>query len=219
MTLARTRLPAEARRAAVIDAALRVFSDGSYSGATTADIAREAGVSEPILYRHFGCKRDLYLACIDDAWVRLRSAVEEGVAAESDPGAWPLAVAKVLQRRDRRLPVHLWIQAVSQAGEDPEVRRFLRRHMKEVHFFFAGLMRRSQEAGGIPPDRDPDTEAWIGLGVGLLRSVQDALGGLLTTEDFEAIAASRKAWLTGQSPLSEAVAAEARRDAREAKSD
>ncbi len=40
-------------RVALIDAALRVFASGSYSGATTAEIAREARVSEPILYRHF----------------------------------------------------------------------------------------------------------------------------------------------------------------------
>ena len=46
-----TRLPAAERRQATVDAVLRVFVGGSYSGATTAEIAREAGVSEPILYR------------------------------------------------------------------------------------------------------------------------------------------------------------------------
>ena len=44
---------------------MMVFSTGSYSGATTAEIAREAGVSEPILYRHFASKRELYFACLD----------------------------------------------------------------------------------------------------------------------------------------------------------
>ena len=52
-TLGKTRLPAAERRQAIVEAAMTVFSTGSYSGATTADIAREAGVSEPILYRHF----------------------------------------------------------------------------------------------------------------------------------------------------------------------
>jgi len=49
-------------------AALRVFSSGSYAGSTTAEIAREAGVSEPVLYRHFPSKRDLWAACLDAAW-------------------------------------------------------------------------------------------------------------------------------------------------------
>src|SRR2546426_7181412 len=69
------RLSAAERRTAIIAAALRVFSEGSYAGATTAQIAREAGISEPILYRHFSSKRDLYFACLDDAWVGLRDSL------------------------------------------------------------------------------------------------------------------------------------------------
>ena len=73
---AKPRLAKEARRQAVLESACRVFSRSSYRGATTADIAQEAGISEPILYRHFGCKRDLYFACLDEMWLRLRQAVE-----------------------------------------------------------------------------------------------------------------------------------------------
>ena len=72
VTQAKQRLTAEARRQAVLDTACRVFSRSSYRGATTAEIAREAGISEPILYRHFGSKRDLYLACLDEAWASFR---------------------------------------------------------------------------------------------------------------------------------------------------
>ncbi len=191
------RLAASERRAALIDAALRVFAAGSYSGATTADIARAAGVSEPILYRHFASKRDLYFACIEETWAQLREAVEELVAQE-DPSEWPLAVGKAVRGlRERCLPTHIWIQALSEAGEDPEVRRFLRRHFRDVHGFFADLLRRAQAAGGIPAERDPDAEAWIGLGIGLLRSVQDRLGGVVAEEDFAAISESRRAWLGG----------------------
>ena len=67
------RLPAAERRQAIAEGALRVFASGSYSGATTADIAREVGVSEPIIYRHFGSKRELYLACLDLALTRNES--------------------------------------------------------------------------------------------------------------------------------------------------
>jgi AcrR family transcriptional regulator len=196
---ARSRLPAAERRAAVLDAALSVFGEGSYGGATTADIARAGGVSEPILYRHFGCKRDLYLACLDEMWTRLRQAVEQIVAAEPDPREWLFAVPKAiaLLRGQGVLPNQLWIQALSEAGEDPEIRRYLRRHMREVHDFVADLYRRAQAEGAMPADRDPDAEAWIGLSIGLLRSVQDRLGGLLTPEDFTAILNARRASLLG----------------------
>ncbi len=197
---AKARLSASDRRAAIVSAALRSFAAGSYSGATTAEIARAAGISEPILYRHFGCKRDLYFACLEEAWSHLRSTVEEIVAAEENPAEWPLAVAKAVHMlRDRRLlPMHIWIQALSEAGDDPAVRKFLRKHLREAHAYFAALLRRAQAAGGVAPDRDPDTEAWVALGIGLLRSVQDRLGGgLLDDGDFAAIAASRRQWLTG----------------------
>ena len=70
MTRGRTDAPAGGRAPAGDrrGCAAACSRPGSYSGATTAEIAREAGVSEPILYRHFGSKRDLYLACLDEAW-------------------------------------------------------------------------------------------------------------------------------------------------------
>jgi AcrR family transcriptional regulator len=196
---ARCRLPATERRAAVVEAAVRVFGEGSYGGATTADIARAAGVSEPILYRHFGCKRDLYFACLDEMWSRLRDAVEQIVAAEPDAREWLFAMPKaVLKLREQGIhPNQLWIQALSEAGEDAEVRRYVRKHMREVHRFVADLYRRVQVEGAMPADRDPEAEAWIGLGIGLLRSVQDRLGGLLTPEDFTAILNARRASLLG----------------------
>jgi AcrR family transcriptional regulator len=188
------RLPAAERRAGLVDAALRVFAEGSYDGATTAEIARAAGVSEPILYRHFGSKRDLYVACLDEMWLRLRGAVEEIVAAEPDPREWPFAMPKAIGRlRGEGIhPNQLWIQALSQASEDPDLRRLVRKHVREVHDFVADLYRRAQAEGGVADNLDPNAEAWVGLGIGLLRSVQDSLGGLLTQEDFEAILQARR---------------------------
>ena len=188
------RLPAAERRAGLVDAALRVFAEGSYDGATTAEIARAAGVSEPILYRHFGSKRDLYVACLDEMWLRLRGAVEEIVAAEPDPREWPFAMPKAIARlRGEGIhPNQLWIQALSQASEDPDLRRLVRKHVREVHDFVADLYRRAQAEGGVADNLDPNAEAWVGLGIGLLRSVQDSLGGLLTQEDFEAILQARR---------------------------
>src|SRR5882724_11572300 len=84
MSVTRTRLSAEARRQAVLDYACRAFSRSSYRGATTAEIAREAGITEPILYRHFGSKRDLYLACLDETWRNFREVSEEAIAADPD---------------------------------------------------------------------------------------------------------------------------------------
>ena len=199
MTVTRSRLAATDRRAAIVDAALSVFSARTYGGATTAEIARAAGVTEPILYRHFDSKRELFLTCVDEVWRRLREAVEEEIAAEPDPAGWVLAVPRAITslKRRRLAPTQLWLHALSEATDDEEIRRHFRRHLREVHDYVAGVLRRAQAAGAIDPDRDVEAEAWIGIGVGLLRSVQDRFGGLLGEEEIDAIASSRVQWLTG----------------------
>src|SRR5213078_4951739 len=85
VSVTRPRMAAAERRRCVIDAAVRVFSRSSYRAATTAEIARECGVTEPVLYRHFPSKRDLYLACLDAGWTHVRRLWEEAVANEPDP--------------------------------------------------------------------------------------------------------------------------------------
>jgi len=196
MTTAPTRLSAAERREAILAAALRVFSEGSYAGATTAEIAREARVSEPILYRHFSSKRALYFACLEEAWRRIRSKLEAKMEELGPAQAWGSMRTSAMREMKTLLP-SLWMQAITEAGEDPEIRRFVRGHMREVHDFFAGCLGRVQESGAIPPDRNVDAEAWIFIGGSLLVSVADRLGGPLTAEDFAAIKAERQRWLTG----------------------
>jgi TetR/AcrR family transcriptional regulator len=193
-----TRLPAQARRQALVDTALVVFAEGSYRGTTTAEIAHEAGVSEPILYRHFASKRELYLACIDEAWRRLRTQWEETMASEP-PENWIGAMSKsyiCLREAKPGALADLWMQAVVEAGDDPDVRKFLKRHMRQVHDYMADVIQKVQAAGVINPDRDPHAEAWISLSGGLLGTIGRRLG-LLRDADFESIRASRREWMTG----------------------
>jgi len=194
-----TRLPAAERRQAIVEAALRVFIGGSYSGATTAEIAREAGISEPILYRHFGSKRELYFACLEEAWSSFRSALDAKLAefGDSDAVAAIGQGSREFHASGGIKPMTLWIQALTEAGEDNEIQDFLRGQLREVHDYIAAAVRRAQAAGGVPEDRDPDAEAWVFVGAALLLSFADRLGGLLSPEDLAQIAAQRARWLTG----------------------
>ena len=189
------RLPADERRRALVQAALRVFSSGSYAGATTAEIAREAGVSEPVLYRHFASKRDLWIACLDAAWDEFRGVLDallDAIVGKSS-GEIPPAVA----RWKKALMPNLWMQGITEAGEDREIRRHVARHIRVVHDHIAARLREAQAAGAVPPDRNPDAEAWIFIAGGLLRSVADRLGGLLDDEDLAGIQRERVRWLLG----------------------
>jgi AcrR family transcriptional regulator len=199
MSTTRPRLAATERRAAVLDTACRIFSKGSYRGTTTAEIARESGVTEPILYRHFSSKRELYLACLDQAWERMRSSWEAAIEADPDPANWMPSMARTFfeDKEQKVVLSNLWIQALAEASEDPEIRRHLRRHLKEVHDFAAGVIRRCQEAGCVPAERDADAEAWIFLSLSLLGAIGRRLGGLVEGE-FERIRDSRRRWMTGR---------------------
>lgn len=59
---AKSRLPGDERRGRILDAALRVFAERGFHGTTTRALAKEAGVSEALMFRHFPTKEDLYLA-------------------------------------------------------------------------------------------------------------------------------------------------------------
>ena len=58
------RLPPAERRATVLDAAGRLFGAHGYDATRLEEIAAAAGVTKPILYRHFASKQDLYLALL-----------------------------------------------------------------------------------------------------------------------------------------------------------
>ena len=198
MTATAPRMAAADRRRHLVETAIRLFTEGSYHGTTTAEIARSAGVSEPILYRHFASKRELYLAALEDVWARTRETWERALETSPDACAAIEAIGKghVSVRSPKLQLAELWVQALSEASEDPELKRHLRVHMREVHDFVAGLVRRGQEQGAIAAERDPDAEAWIMLAGGILGMVGRRVG-LLDDEELAAIRSARLAWLRG----------------------
>src|SRR5581483_10429594 len=90
--------------------------------------------------------------------------------------------------------VDLWIQALTEAGEDATIAKAVRRQIREVHAFFADLIRRGQEAGVVHSERDPAAEAWIFVAGGLLATIDHRLGGLLGG-DLDRVRAARRAWM------------------------
>jgi AcrR family transcriptional regulator len=198
MTAAAPRMAAADRRQHLVETAISLFTEGSYHGTTTAEIARSAGVSEPILYRHFASKRDLYLAALEHVWARMRESWERTLETSPDACAAIEAIGKghVSVRSPKLQLAELWVQALSEASEDPELKRRLRVHMREVHDFVADLVRRGQEQGAIAAERDPDAEAWIMLAGGILGMVGRRVG-LLDDAELAAIRSARLAWLRG----------------------
>jgi AcrR family transcriptional regulator len=191
------RLPAAKRREALIETAIKVFSDGSYRGTTTSEIARAAGISEPILYRHFASKRELYLAALDHVWGDMRASWERALESTENvrEALETMGRGHVTVRDCKFQMAELWVQALGEAAEDPELRKHLRRHMREVHDFLADVIRRGQAEGVLHADRNADAEAWAFLAGGVLGMVGRRIG-LLDEAEVKSIRQARLDWLT-----------------------
>src|SRR5215210_9151724 len=96
----RTRRSAEERRRDIVRIAIAHFGLAGYNGTSTEAIAREAGISQPYLFRLFKTKRELFLACFDVVHERIhetfRSAAE-GVPKEDALEAMGKAYVRLLE--------------------------------------------------------------------------------------------------------------------------
>jgi AcrR family transcriptional regulator len=77
------RLSSEERRRQILVAALAVFGARGYEGATTDEVARAAGVSQPYVVRLFGSKENLFLAAIEAALARMLASFRGALADEA----------------------------------------------------------------------------------------------------------------------------------------
>jgi AcrR family transcriptional regulator len=74
------RLPIEARRATLADAASELFAQHGYDHVTLDEVAARAGVTKVIVYRHFGSKKDLYLTLLAAHRDQLLRTLAQGMA-------------------------------------------------------------------------------------------------------------------------------------------
>src|SRR5437763_7243088 len=77
----RRRMRAPERRAQLLEVARKLFGTAGYHQVSMDAVAREAGVTKPILYDHFPSKRELYLALLDVDLTSLHDRVRAALDA------------------------------------------------------------------------------------------------------------------------------------------
>jgi TetR/AcrR family transcriptional regulator len=116
------RMAGGERRLQILRLAVRLFSQRGFRGTTTKEIARAAGVSEAMVFRHFATKEELYSAILDH-----KACLHDTM----DPVQ---VVAEAIARKDDRAVFEgLALDALNQHDCDPEFHRLLLHSALEEH--------------------------------------------------------------------------------------
>lgn len=171
-----SRLPAAQRREQLLETAEALFSSHGYARATTAELAKAAGVTEPVIYRHFESKKDLFIALIERTAARTVSIWEQQLAETSDPAQrlHRLLYENPMIRMHGRSAYRVIVQAVTETA-DPQIQAALAKHIDELHRFITGEIERAQRDVKGLAKYPADLIAWVmihlALGYGMLSAM------------------------------------------------
>jgi AcrR family transcriptional regulator len=142
-----------AGRREILAAATREFADHGYAGATTAGIARRAGVTQPLVHHHFGSKRGLWSAVLELLFKDLESEFArtlDGVGAAPRPERLKALLRALVRFSGRRPELSRLIRIESSGGGeafDELYERWLERWLR----FFSHEVDAASADGSVRP--------------------------------------------------------------------
>lgn len=151
---ARIRIPGDQRRSLIVSAAARLFARDGYAGARLEDIAAAAGVTKPMVYRHFASKKALYLALLTRHEDDLSGFFDPAPDPPPAPGSPAELVRAILERWLGYVHAnqHAWLMLFRDDSGDAEIRAVRLRVSRRARQVMAGFV--AQQAG----DRIPAAE-------------------------------------------------------------
>lgn len=146
----------DARRAELVDACWRVIANQGIAGATTREIAKEAGVAHGILAHYFSDKDEILRAALRRAFERLAAHIQARVAGLSGAAALRTALIEALPIDQERLvgaqvQLAFWGRAVG----DPTVIAEQRGSYEIWRTTVQDLVKDAHAAGEMPGCDDP----------------------------------------------------------------
>jgi AcrR family transcriptional regulator len=162
-TVPQKRLPRAERRELILESAGRLFGEHGYAHTSLDQVAAAAGVTKPILYRHFDSKKALYLALLE----RHRDDLPRFF--ERVPADLPFdqRVEAILETWFDYVSEHgyAWRMLFRDAGGDEEIRDFRQSSYDRAREVLAGFLR---DQARIPADQvEPLAEFLRAGGAGL----------------------------------------------------
>lgn len=171
------RMAAAERREQLLDVAADLFASQGYARTTTAQLAKAAGVTEPIIYRHFASKRDLFVALIERTGEQTLTQWEADLAEEADPAdrVGRLISDNPMVTDPGRTLYRVFLQAITEV-EDDEIRSAVDVHIKALHRFIQRELEEAQKSGRVREIFSAELLAWVmidlGLGYGVLSAMK-----------------------------------------------
>ena len=173
---ARINLSAEERRLQILHAAIKVFARSNYRVAGTADIAHEAGIAEPTIYKYFPSKKDLFVRILNRIGNRILEIWQPIAAEEPDAMSVLRRIGSIYLESLRTHSDDLKIQFQALAeSDDPEIGRQLRQNHEAYVRFFTKLIERGKREGVIRADADPYAAGWFLNGFGFTLTLVNLL--------------------------------------------
>jgi TetR/AcrR family transcriptional regulator len=167
------RLRKAERKRQLLVHAKQLFVTHGYQNTTTEKIAAAAGVTEPVLYRHFQSKKALFLEVLEE----IREATLIRWQAETRDISDPLAKLNTIvslylgTTREHALEFRIMHRSLIEA-DDPDIAAFLRSFYLDSETLLAQVIRAGQLAGVFRRDLEPRVGAW--------ELIRTALGYTLT---------------------------------------
>lgn len=168
------RLRGVDRRRQLLEVAADLFARHGFRGTTTAQLAKSAGVTEPILYRHFTSKLELFITLIDEIGVELIDRWTEALESVSDPMDRLGILLGESPDKHQRVPsqYRIILQAITESGNDPAIVSAVRRQTSRLHSFVVTELRNLQARNVVRNDEPAEALAWLiienALGRGML---------------------------------------------------
>jgi AcrR family transcriptional regulator len=179
------RMRAPDRRRQLLDAALPCFARGGYRGTTTSELAEAAGISPPILYRHFAGKLDLFTELLDEAAAQVVATWQARLSGIADPRRRAATLVDTVSRPWRTADQRLILRALGEAGDDPVIAARAQHCLRTIHGFIAAELKALQTAGAVRGDVAPSP---------LARRLLSAAVGVAVTKTADPRAESAR-WL------------------------
>ncbi|MCU0270802.1 MAG: TetR/AcrR family transcriptional regulator [Acidimicrobiales bacterium] len=153
---ATSRPSADDTRGRILAAALDLFSERSFEGATTREIAVRAGVTQPLLNYHFHGKEELWRAAIDSLFDRLTTVLDTrltGLRGVDERTVTELVVREFVLFSAANPQLHRIITQECKA-DGPRIDWLVETHIRPLYDAMADRLRRLSEAGlapAVPP--------------------------------------------------------------------